>query len=154
MHSTKKIFKKHKYILLYIYPTCTYPTNPIHLVNAESVKVVASTPRTATNVTKGFELPQRDLKFSVTPRSQSPASGRATPVIVVATSDSADEGKIGKARDAKFDPQQLYKKERGEEKEQLYMVVVGHVDAGKSTLMGRLLCEMGQVGFYSYNFYV
>lgn len=26
------------------------------------------------------------------------------------------------------------------------MVVIGHVDAGKSTLMGRLLCELGQVG--------
>lgn len=25
------------------------------------------------------------------------------------------------------------------------MVVIGHVDAGKSTLMGHLLCEMGQV---------
>lgn len=47
--------------------------------------------------------------------------------------------------DLKLDPEAVYKKERGSGKEHLYMVVIGHVDAGKSTLMGRLLCELGQV---------
>lgn len=50
-------------------------------------------------------------------------------------------------REPKIDPESQYKKERGSGKEHLYMVVIGHVDAGKSTLMGRLLCELGQVSF-------
>lgn len=33
----------------------------------------------------------------------------------------------------------MYKKERGNEKPLLNLVVCGHVDAGKSTLMGHLL---------------
>nr|XP_023020362.1 HBS1-like protein isoform X1 [Leptinotarsa decemlineata] len=107
-----------------------------------NVKVVASTPQTATNVTKGFELPQK--KFDSTPRSQSPASGRATPVYT-ANSETSDENRNQKVRDSKFDPQEMFKKERGTGKEHLYMVVVGHVDAGKSTLMGHLLCKLGQV---------
>ncbi|KAJ8981286.1 hypothetical protein NQ317_004022 [Molorchus minor] len=107
---------------------------------SSNVKVVASTPKTATNVTKGFDLPN---KLTFTPRSQSPASGRETPVTVL-SSDTTEDTKA-KAKDVKFDPQQLYKKERGEEKEHLYMIVIGHVDAGKSTLMGHLLYELGQV---------
>lgn len=101
-----------------------------------------ATPKTAMQVTKGFELPPKDPKFNLTPRSQSPASGRATPV---SANDTSDETKLGKTRDPKGDPQQVYKKERSHEKDHLYMVVIGHVDAGKSTLMGRLLCDLGQV---------
>lgn len=110
--------------------------------NIEQTKVISSTPKTVTSITKGFDLPQKD---SITPRSQSPASGKVTPVNNQNQMDFAEEVKQSKVRDSKFDPQFVYKKERGEEKEQLYMVVIGHVDAGKSTLMGRLLCELGQV---------
>lgn len=52
-------------------------------------------------------------------------------------------------KEPKIDPESQFKKERGSGKEHLYMVVIGHVDAGKSTLMGRLLCELGQVGCVS-----
>lgn len=38
-----------------------------------------------------------------------------------------------------------YNNTRGCNKQHLYMVVIGHVDAGKSTLMGHLLCDLGQV---------
>lgn len=38
-----------------------------------------------------------------------------------------------------------YKTERGDLKEQLHMVVTGHVDAGKSTLMGHVLFKLGLV---------
>lgn len=109
------------------------------------IKVVASTPKTATNVTKGFELPQKDFKLTVTPRSASPASGRATPDQLRNSELQDDTKVIAKNKDSKFNPKQLYQKERGNSKEHLYMVVIGHVDAGKSTLMGRLLCELGQV---------
>lgn len=111
-----------------------------------NVIVVATTPKTTVQVTKGFDLPLKDQKFSSTSRSQSPGSGRVTPINPPQNSENAEENRsIGKSRDIKIDPAQLYKKEREDSKEHLYMVVIGHVDAGKSTLMGRMLCELGQV---------
>lgn len=38
-----------------------------------------------------------------------------------------------------------YSKERGSTKQLLNLLVIGHVDAGKSTLMGHLLWQLGQV---------
>lgn len=40
---------------------------------------------------------------------------------------------------------QLYDDERGDKKLHLNMIVIGHVDAGKSTLMGHLLYDTGNV---------
>lgn len=45
----------------------------------------------------------------------------------------------------KIDVEATYQRERGSSKAQLHMVVIGHVDAGKSTLMGHLLHDLGQV---------
>ena len=45
----------------------------------------------------------------------------------------------------KYVEQEEHKKERANDKSELSMVVVGHVDAGKSTLMGHLLLQCGQV---------
>lgn len=45
----------------------------------------------------------------------------------------------------KRDAMLIYKKNRDGLKEQLNLVVVGHVDAGKSTLLGRLLCDLKQI---------
>lgn len=101
------------------------------------VKVITS--GRSTNVTKGFDLAQKESsRLSVTPRSQSPASGRATPV-------QEQPGDYPNQRKERENALALYKRERDGNKEHLYMVVIGHVDAGKSTLMGRLLCELGQV---------
>lgn len=41
--------------------------------------------------------------------------------------------------------QHMFEKERGGHKDKIHMVVIGHVDAGKSTLMGHLLCDLEQV---------
>lgn len=44
-------------------------------------------------------------------------------------------------------PREVYNSERGTDtnsKDLLNLVVVGHVDSGKSTLMGHLLVELGQ----------
>lgn len=38
-----------------------------------------------------------------------------------------------------------YSKERGNTKDLLNLLVIGHVDAGKSTLMGHVLYQLGQV---------
>lgn len=72
------------------------------------------------------------------PRCQSPISGHVTPELDL-------KGKSNAANEEKVDVQAIYKSKRGDNKEQLHLVVVGHVDAGKSTLLGRLLCDLGQV---------
>lgn len=41
--------------------------------------------------------------------------------------------------------QELFDKERGDDKQYIHMVVIGHVDAGKSTLMGHMLVDLGEI---------
>jgi len=72
------------------------------------------------------------------PRCQSPVSGHVTPEL-----DS--KVKSNTFNEEKVDVEAIYKSKRGDSKEQFHLVVVGHVDAGKSTLLGRLLCDLGQV---------
>lgn len=121
------------------------------------VKVVPPGTKTI-NITKGFDVapekPQTDgsdnLKpdsDAASPRSQSPSSGRISPdnscdskALTVKEAKTA-----ARSRDNKVDVLAQYVRERGHSKEQLHMVVIGHVDAGKSTLMGHLLYRLGQV---------
>lgn len=72
---------------------------------------------------------------SNSPRCQSPATDRAT----------LEQDLKSKSYEKKQDALSVYKNVRGDTKELLHLVVVGHVDAGKSTLLGRLLCDLGQV---------
>lgn len=69
------------------------------------------------------------------PRCQSPVPGHVTP----------DFDSKAKLNEEKHDVLKIYKDKRGDSKEHIHLVVVGHVDAGKSTLLGRLLCDLGQV---------
>lgn len=124
------------------------PTTP-------NVKIItpAVTPSTASksrSVIKGFDLSNK----LNTPRSQSPASGRGTPTQIVADGEKdrererekpLEEIRTPSKKEKTADPEVQYKKERGDHKEHLYMIVIGHVDAGKSTLMGHMLCALGQV---------
>ena len=48
-------------------------------------------------------------------------------------------------RKSDFNVSEEYKKSRGDAKEALNLIVIGHVDSGKSTLMGHLLFQLGQV---------
>ncbi|XP_051172070.1 protein HBS1 [Leptopilina boulardi] len=81
-----------------------------------------------------FKEKKSGFSKSGTPRCQSPISGTASP-------EPDSRNKIAEEKDAFA----IYRKKRGDSKEQLHLVVVGHVDAGKSTLLGRLLCDLGQV---------
>ena len=87
-------------------------------------------------VTKGFAIHSPRMR---SPLTQSPAvSGRNTPE----PDDFKNHLKFKEiARNAK----QMFEKERGDAKDHIHMVVIGHVDAGKSTLMGHLLFDMGNV---------
>lgn len=70
------------------------------------------------NIRRGFELNS--------PQILSPAtSGRNTPEI---TDEIRGRTKEQSTRNAK----ELFSKERGDEKQYIHMVVIGHVDAGKS----------------------
>ncbi|KAK3921301.1 HBS1-like protein [Frankliniella fusca] len=145
-------------------PVAVVTGKPDALTSTEKVslpvKIVPSGAKTV-NVTKGFEVlsvkQENDsgegLRPAVsTPRTQSPASGRGTPS-GRDTPNTGDQGEgdgipreiRARPRVSKEDILAKYKSDRGDCKEQLHMVVIGHVDAGKSTLMGRLLLEMGQV---------
>jgi len=48
-------------------------------------------------------------------------------------------------RKGDIDAAEEFKKNRGDAKESINLVVIGHVDSGKSTLMGHLLFQLGQV---------
>jgi elongation factor 1 alpha-like protein len=86
------------------------------------------------NKTSGFEINSPKVQ---TPKSQSPSgSGRNSP---------DEDLKSNRTKEAIRNARELFEKERGSEKEQLHLVVVGHVDAGKSTMMGHLLYDLGNV---------
>lgn len=120
---------------------------PKPTVSTEAIKpaVIATTKVITTNldqkglgVVKGFKIGQDGSTSSQpqTPRDQSPSVERIC---------SNEEVKTSKIKENKTDPSKQYADERGSDKDHLYIVVIGHVDAGKSTLMGRLLCDLGEV---------
>lgn len=82
------------------------------------------------NVTKGFNVNSPTMRSPVT-------SSRASP-------EMSEEFKLNTKHNNR-NAKELYEKERGNDKQQIHMVVIGHVDAGKSTLMGHLLYDMGCV---------
>ena len=71
-------------------------------------------------------------------------SGRATPEIVEDPATPA-ANKSFRAKEPERNGQEMYEKERGGQKPKINVVVIGHVDAGKSTLMGHLLCDLNHV---------
>ncbi|XP_061714395.1 protein HBS1 [Cydia pomonella] len=126
-------------------------SKPLITVNIPKAAVISTTdaPKVITtnlepkssSAIKGFKVEQeKNTSQPQTPRDQSPAGER------ILKSDVPDENKsLGKLKENKIDPNVLYSNERGADKDHLYIVVIGHVDAGKSTLMGRLLCDLGEV---------
>lgn len=94
-----------------------------------TVTITPATKRTLT----GFE--------ANSPRTQTPSgSGRNSP-------QQDEELRQNKTREPQptRNAQELFIKERGEDKSQIHLVVIGHVDAGKSTMMGHLLYDLGNV---------
>lgn len=130
------------------------PIVHVDTVNAPviSTNKVDTTPKViATNlepkslgVIKGFKVEKDGSSGSrpQTPRDLSPATDRISSPKLYQSEDNKLQNKV---KEKKIDPDVLYSNERGSDKDHLYIVVIGHVDAGKSTLMGRLLCELGEV---------
>lgn len=90
-------------------------------------------------IIKGFKVGMDEGPSSqpATPREQSPCTERIK--------EQVAEKAIVNTKENKINAMSQYTKERASDKEHLYIVVIGHVDAGKSTLMGRLLCDLGEV---------
>uniref|UniRef100_A0A1A9W551 Tr-type G domain-containing protein n=1 Tax=Glossina brevipalpis TaxID=37001 RepID=A0A1A9W551_9MUSC len=140
------------------------PTNITVAVNIKSsgpTKIVKSTTATTTTTTpvvkvtaapgeikRGFEINSPNLQSSPV------VSGRNTPIDISSddslrkTTDTSNSVvnlfKVSKEQSQR-DAKQLYDKERGDQKHHLNLIVIGHVDAGKSTLMGHLLYDTGNV---------
>lgn len=95
----------------------------------ETAAVTTVTPASKNKIS-GFDLNS--------PKTQTPTgSGRNSPL--------EEEKKENRTKEAIRNARELYEKERGTEKEQIHLVVIGHVDAGKSTMMGHLLYDLGNV---------
>lgn len=78
-------------------------------------------------------------------------SGRNTPelqnleeISTPTTEESVKTYKVSKEQ-AQRDVKQIFQSERSEDKANFHLICIGHVDAGKSTLMGHLLVDMGSV---------
>lgn len=115
---------------------------------AASLSVTPSRPietsvSVGSNVKRGFIIAHVDKSPCV--------SGRATPEQTdesssVATPGSAKGPRTPSAgKEVERNGQEMYQKERGGQKPKINVVVIGHVDAGKSTLMGHLLYDMDNV---------
>jgi len=122
--------------------------------------VVSSKPGPAPSVVKAGPVVSKasvvgfQVEESRRSRSNSPLPGRLENLsLATPTRRTELAGEAGAAtplrqavmRKVEVDPAEEFKKNRGESKESLNLVVVGHVDSGKSTLMGHLLFQLGQV---------
>lgn len=87
-------------------------------------------------VKASLDVPITKKGFDInSPRLQSPAaSGRSTPVNL---GDDGSKQSVAKTKEQlSQEAKELFEKERGSEKPHIHLVVIGHVDAGKSTLLG------------------
>ncbi|XP_017060133.1 HBS1-like protein [Drosophila ficusphila] len=92
--------------------------------------------------------PRRGFEIASPKVPSSPVvSGRNTPVDIGGEDNSRSSTSLFKVskEQAVRNARQLYEKERADQKSHIHMIVIGHVDAGKSTLMGHLLYDTGNV---------
>lgn len=120
-----------------------------------TVRVTDTVPKIAITVQSTANSAEARRGFDVSsPQLQSSpvVSGRNTPVVEfqedavkgAAAAVTAATFKVSKEQSQR-NGQQLYTKERSDQKAHFHMIVIGHVDAGKSTLMGHMLFDMGNV---------
>ena len=112
-------------------------------MSTSTIKTITAT--TAFPEKRGFEI------SSPKPQASPVVSGRNTPVDASnedtaknASNISASIFKVSKEQ-AQRNAKQIYEKERADQKSHFHMICIGHVDAGKSTLMGHLLFDTGNV---------
>jgi len=91
----------------------------------------------------GMSTPRKQLSRDPSPSKHEPLL--STPAYLKSSRDSSPANTPKSRQKASVNIEEEYARDRGEEKDNLNLVVVGHVDAGKSTLMGHLLYQVGAV---------
>lgn len=93
------------------------------------------------NVKKGFDISSSQFQSTS-------GSGRSTPILPL-IDDTPKQNPHSQSFKTKEqinqETKEFFEKERGNEKPHIHLVVIGHVDAGKSTLMGHTLFDLGVV---------
>lgn len=90
------------------------------------------------SILKGFD--------TQSPASRSPVRSRRSSPELNTDFRTTSFGGMQRTKDqCNRDASNLFVGERGDEKQSINMVVIGHVDAGKSTLMGHTLYDLGAV---------
>lgn len=111
------------------------------IVTANTFKPIVTQNIEGSLIRKGFDT---QSPASRSPVSRSPVrSRRGSPEL---NADFRTTSSGGRTKDqCNRDASNLFVGERGDEKQSINMVVIGHVDAGKSTLMGHTLYDLGAV---------
>ncbi|KAJ3136369.1 HBS1-like protein [Physocladia obscura] len=137
--------------------TSTKPVNPnvqaIITQGIKSISISSSLASSSKNSTKSHVIPKSTIREEI-PRSRSVSPVRASSP-ARSTTSVASSGKVGipvqqppqhskVGAGKKIDVLAEYAK-RNSDKSSINLVIVGHVDAGKSTLMGHLLYLLGEV---------
>ncbi|KAH8379223.1 hypothetical protein KR009_003736 [Drosophila setifemur] len=108
----------------------------------------SSNKTTPTPAKINLKEPRRGFEIASPKVPSSPVvSGRNTPVDITGDDLNRTPASLFKVSkdQAQRNARQLYEKERADQKSHIHMIVIGHVDAGKSTLMGHLLFDTGNV---------
>lgn len=104
----------------------------------------------------GFQAKPETIKSEQTgSRSNSPLPSRLETLSIETPKKGEQPGELASGaptpqktvvmRKTDVDVRAEYRKLRGDSKESINLIVIGHVDSGKSTLMGHLLFQLGQV---------
>eukprot|EP00904_Undaria_pinnatifida_P000821 jgi/Undpi1/1073/HiC_scaffold_10.g04536.m1 len=114
--------------------------NVVH-ISGSTPEISAATRKSVNGAAAAVATPVRDTPAgkqsgAVQTPSQTPSSAKGRDRSPTAVGASPRQAATAEESDGE---------KAGEGKERLAMVVIGHVDAGKSTLMGQLLVQVGQV---------
>ena len=116
----------------------TTTTTPVVKASVARVKNSDFQSDSANNSRSNSPLPTKLETLSiVTPKKSDPSSSEA------AAAPTPQKQVV--MRKQEVNASEEFKKTRGDAKEAINLIVIGHVDSGKSTLMGHLLFQLGQV---------
>lgn len=129
--SSKKEVTKHKTVV---------PPPPPPTVKITSVPVPVNANLNTVPAAKLFA----QQKSPITSGRNTPEPQSLLDTSVPQAEETVKTYKVSKEQSQR-DAKQIFQSERGDEKAHFHMICIGHVDAGKSTLMGHLLVDMGNV---------
>jgi elongation factor 1 alpha-like protein len=127
-----------------------YLTDYVYLIllDAPTSKSVTKKPKSdsvgSQSKKKGAHQTQKDENSTLDSLSKDSLAKSLQNKLNVSSSSIASTTSASSKKKSKIDVAQEYKK-RSSEQESLNLIIVGHVDAGKSTMMGHLLVQLGEI---------